>query len=267
MLILVMGLAPILGPLAGGQLLVAYGWRSVFWLLAAYGAAFLIVLLLLPESLPRERRRRTPLRAIVAIYGRLLRDRTYMGYVLAGGFMFAGLLSYISGSPFVFIEIFDVPPERFGLFFGANAIGIIGASQINRWLAGRMHPGRIIAIVYPVAMAAGFGMLISAWTGFGGFAGILLPLFCFIACYGFIMPNTTALAMAPHGAIAGSASALLGTLQFVLGAAAGALVGALGNATAVPFAATIAACGAGAFIMHRTLPAATGAENFPSLAR
>ncbi len=154
------------------------------------------------------------------------------------------------------IEIFGVPPERFGIFFGINAVGIIAASQVNRWLAGRMDPRRIVRIVLPIAMAAGFGVLFSAYTGFGGLAGILVPLFCFIACHGFVMPNATALAMAPHGAFAGSASALLGTLQFVLGATAGALVGIFGNGTAVPFAAVIAGCGLGAFTMYRTLPRA-----------
>ena len=255
MLILVMGLAPVLAPLVGGQLLVNFGWRSVFWVLTAYGAtSFVVVALFLQESLPRERRRQQSVRVILAIYGQLLRDRIFMGYVLAGGFMFAGLLTYITGSPFVFIEIFDVPPERFGLFFGTNALGLIAASQINRWLAGRMDPRRIVGVVLPIAMTAGFGMLLNAYTGFGGFAGILVPLFCFISCYGFVMPNTTALAMAPHGAMAGSASALLGTLQFVIGATAGALVGALGNGTAVPFAAVIAGCGLGAFVTYKTLP-------------
>jgi MFS transporter, DHA1 family, multidrug resistance protein len=255
MLILVMGLAPILGPLVGGQFLIRFGWRSVFWVLGAYGAFWCVVVALwLPESLPEARRRRPTVRAILGIYVALLRNRTYVGYVLAGGFMFAGLLSYISGSPFVFIEVFQVPPEQFGLYFGTNAIGIIGASQINRWLANHVHPRRTIAVVIPIATFAGFVMVASAVTGIGGFAGILVPLFCFIACYGFVMPNTTALAMAPHGAIAGSASALLGTVQFVLGATAGALVGAFGNGTAVPFAAVIAACGVGAFAMFRALP-------------
>jgi MFS transporter, DHA1 family, multidrug resistance protein len=255
MLILVMGLAPILGPLVGGQLLVNFGWRSVFWVLTAYGATwFVVVALFLPESLPLERRRRQPVRMILATYRQLLGDRIYIRYVLAGGFMFSGLLTYITGSPFVFIEIYQVPPERFGLFFGTNAAGIIAASQINRWLAGRMDPRRTVRIILPIAMIAGFGMLFSAITGLGGFAGILVPLFCFIACYGFIMPNTTALAMAPYGAIAGSASALLGTLQFVMGATAGALVGALGNGTAVPFAAVIAGCGFGAFTTYQSLP-------------
>ena len=156
-----------------------------------------------------------------------------------------------------------MPPEQFGFFFGANAVGIIAASQINRWLAGRTHPRRIIAMVFPVAARRRRRHADHVYTGAGGFVGILVPLFCFIACYGFVMPNTTALAMAPHGAIAGSASALLGTLQFVLGATAGALVGALGNGTAVPFAAVIACCALGAFAVHRTVPQA---ENIPSLA-
>jgi MFS transporter, DHA1 family, multidrug resistance protein len=227
-LMLVMGLAPILAPLVGGQLLVNFGWRSVFWLLTAYGAVWLVlVAIFLPESLPVARRRRQPLSAILAIYARLARDRAYMGHVLSGALIFAGLLAYIAGSPFVFIELFDVSPERYGLFFGTNAVGIIAASQINRWLAGRVH------------------------TGFGGFAGILVPLFCFITCHGFVLPNTTALAMAPHGREAGSASALLGTIQFVLGSTSGALVGAFANGTAVPLAAVIAGCGVAAFLTNR----------------
>jgi DHA1 family bicyclomycin/chloramphenicol resistance-like MFS transporter len=254
-LILVMGLAPILAPLIGGQLLVTFGWRSVFWVLAGYGALWLgIVMLMLPESLPTARRQRQRFGQVMAVYGALLKDRAYVGYVLSGGFIFSGLLAYIAGSPFVFIELFGVPPERYGLFFGANAIGIIGASQINRWLANRFEATDIVSAVLPVAMTAGVVLVIDAYTGFGGFPGILVPLFVFIACHGFVMPNTTALAMASHGRVAGSASALMGTLQFVLGATAGTLVGALGDGTAVPFAVVIATCGGAALTVYRTLP-------------
>lgn len=251
MLMLVMGLAPILAPLIGGQLLINFGWRSVFWLLAAYSIALLtLVWTLLHESLPRDRRRRQPIGVVLATYGRLARDRAYMGYALSGALIFAGLLAYIAGSPFVFIEIFHVPPERFGLFFGTNALGIIAGSQVNRWLAGRMDTRRIVRAMLIVAMASGLVMLFDAWSGFGGFPGILVPLFCFISSHGFVLPNTTALAMAPHGQVAGSASALLGTLQFVLGSAAGSLVGAFANGTAVPLAAVVAGCGVTAFVMH-----------------
>jgi DHA1 family bicyclomycin/chloramphenicol resistance-like MFS transporter len=254
-LILVMGLAPILAPLVGGQLLVNFGWRSVFWVLAGYGVLWLaIVTLALRESLPSTRRQRQRLGQVLALYGGLLADRAYLGYVLSGGLIFSGLLAYIAGSPFVFIELFDVPPERYGLYFGSNAVGIISASQINRWLANRFDARTVVSVVLPVAMAAGLVLVANAYTGFGGFAGILVPLFVFIACHGFVMPNTTALAMAPHGGVAGSASALLGTVQFVLGATAGALVGLLGDGTAVPFAAVIATCGIAALVVYRTLP-------------
>ena len=252
LLMLVMGLAPILAPLIGGQLLVVFGWQSVFVVLATYATVWLVLVsLFLPESLPPARRRREPIGRVLAVYGRLLHDRAYMAHVLSGGLVFAGLLAYISGSPLVFIELFDVAPERFGWYFGANACGIIGASQINRVLAGRIETTRVVRISLAVALTAALVLLASAASGFGGFAGILVPLFCFIACHGFVLPNTTALAMEPHGEVAGSASALLGTLQFVLGAISGALVGLLANGTAVPFAGVIAACALGAFLSNR----------------
>ena len=252
MLVLVMMLGPILAPFIGGQLLIHFGWRSVFFVLAGYGLTWLVLAAwLLPESLRPAQRRRESVATIAATYLRILRDRQYLGRVLTGGFVFAGLLAYISGSSFVYIELFHVPPERFGLYFGANAVGLMLASQINRYLAGRVHPEVIVGTVLPVAAVAGVTLLVDAYTGFGGFAGILVPLFCFVICHGFVGPNATALAMSPYGAVAGSASALMGTIQFVLGAAAGELVSAFGNGTAVPFAAVIAGCGLAALAVHR----------------
>ena len=251
MLMLVMGLAPILAPLVGGQLLLNFGWRSVFWVLATYALMWLVlVALTLPESLPVERRRRQPVGVVLTTYRRLLLDRTYICYVLSGALIFAGLLTYVSGSPYVFIELFHVAPERYGLYFGVNACGIMAASQTNRWLATRIDGRRIVGIVLTVAMAASLVLLFDAYSGFGGFAGILIPLFFYIGCHGFVLPNTTALAMAPHGQVAGSASALLGTIQFVLASVIGALVSAFTNGTPVPLAAAIAACGVAAFISH-----------------
>ena len=251
-LMLVMGLAPILAPLIGGQLLVHFGWRAVFWLLTAYAAVWLVVVaILLPESLPSARRVRHPIKDVLSVYWRLARDRKFMGHALSGALIFAGLLAYISGSPVVFIELFNVPPERYGIFFGINAFGIIVASQFNRWLVGRVDTRRIVRIVLTAAMTAGAVLVLDAYSGLGGFPGILVPLFCYIACHGFVLPNTTALAMAPHGKVAGSASALLGTLQFVLGAVAGSLIGAFANGTPVPMAAVVAGCGVSAFLVNR----------------
>ena len=250
-LMLVMGLAPILAPLVGGQLLGLFGWRSIFWAHAIYGSVWLAAVAIgLRESLSVERRQRQRVGAVLAMYGRLLSDRAFMAHVLVGALIFAGLLAYISGSPFVFIELFHVPPAQFGVYFGINAIGIMMASQVNRWLARRLEASQILQRVLPVSLVASVALVVDAATGFGGFAGILVPLFVYIAMHGFIMPNTTALAMAPHGAVAGSASALLGSIQFSLGALAGTLVGALSNGTSVPLAAVIAGCGMTAFAIH-----------------
>ena len=255
MLVLVMMLGPILAPFIGGQLLIHFGWRSVFFVLAGYGLTWLVLAAwLLPESLRPAQRRRESVATIAATYMRILRDRRYLGRVLTGGFIFAGLLAYISGSSFVYIELFKVQPEHFGLYFGANAVGLMIASQINRYLAGRVHPEVIVGTVLPVAAVAGVTLLVDAYTGFGGFAGILVPLFCFVICHGFVGPNATALAMSPYGAMAGSASALMGTIQFALGAATGGLVSALGDGTAVPFALVIAGCGIAALTVHLTMP-------------
>jgi DHA1 family bicyclomycin/chloramphenicol resistance-like MFS transporter len=250
-LMLVMGLAPILSPLVGGQLLTHFGWRSIFWFHASYAIVWLTAVMTgLQESLSSVRRQRQRVSAILATYIRLLTDRAFIAQVLVGSLIFAGLLAYISGSPFVFIELFHVRPDHFGYYFGVNAIGIMGASQLNRWLAQRTDASLILRRVLPVSLVASLALVANAWTGFGGFAGILVPLFFYIATHGFVMPNTTALAMAPHGSVAGSASALLGSLQFVLGALAGAIVSAASNGTAVPLASVVAGCGIGAFTIH-----------------
>lgn len=250
-LMLVMGLAPILSPLVGGQLLGFFGWRSIFWVHAVYGSVWLMAVAVgLPESLDVARRQRQRIGAVLGIYGRLLRDRAFMAHVLVGALIFAGLLAYISGSPFVFIDLFHVPPSKFGIYFGINAIGIMTASQINRWLAQRFDASQILRRALPVSLVASVALVVDAATGFGGFAGILVPLFVYIAMHGFVMPNTTALAMAPHGSVAGSASALLGSLQFILGAVAGTLVGVLSNGTPVPLAVVIAGCGVSAFAIQ-----------------
>ena len=221
LLLLVMGLAPILAPLIGGQLLVKFGWRSVFLVLAGYSLiGLLVVALWLPESLPPHKRHTGGFDEVFRTYAFLLRDRVYLAYVFTGGLTIAAMFAYIAASPFVFIEIFHVPADRYGLFFGTNALGIITASQINGRLSPRIGAERVIEIVLPAVALAGIILVVNAYTGFGGFAGILAPLFVCVASVGFVLPNTTVLAMQSHGRIAGSSSALLGALQFLLGAAA-----------------------------------------------
>jgi DHA1 family bicyclomycin/chloramphenicol resistance-like MFS transporter len=253
-LMLVMGLAPITAPLIGGQLLAFFDWRAIFWVLASFGL-FCIAMAALqaPESLPPERRVRSSMRELLGIYGGLLADRHFLGYALAGGLVSAGMFAYISGSPFVFIELYGVSPQHYGLIFGANALGLIVVSQLNRRLLLRYSGEKILSAALALVVAAGCVLTIIAASGAGGLAGILPPLFLCVASVGLVGPNTTAAAMAPHGRTAGSASALLGTLQFIVGAIAGTLVGALHNGTPLPMAAVIAGCGIAALMAFQLL--------------
>jgi DHA1 family bicyclomycin/chloramphenicol resistance-like MFS transporter len=253
-LMLVMGLAPITAPLIGGQLLLAFGWRAMFWLLGGFGLlCVLMVTFALPETLPAERRVRAGLWQALEIYWRLLLDRRFVGYALTGGFVTAGMFAYISGSPFVFIELYGVAPQHYGWIFGANAFGLVIASQINRWLLVRYRGETILTVTLAVTAAAGLLLALVAITGFGGFVSLLVPLFVFVASVGLVGPNTAAAALAPYGSVAGSASALMGMLQFIVGAVAGALVGTLYNGTAVPMAAVIAGCGMAALLIFQAL--------------
>jgi MFS transporter, DHA1 family, multidrug resistance protein len=253
-LMLVMGIAPITAPLLGGQLLAWFGWRSIFWLLGGFGLLCLLMVAFgLPESLPVERRHRAGVRQALGVYVQLLADRRFVGYALAGGFLMAGMFAYISGSPFVVIELYGVSPQQYGWIFGANALGLIIASQLNRWLLARYRGDAILFAALAVAAAASVVLVLVAAFGLGGLVGLLLPLFICIASVGLVGPNTAAAAMAPYGRMAGSASALLGTLQFVVGAVSGIVVGVLYNGTALPMAGTISACCVAALVIFQVL--------------
>ena len=252
LLVLVMGIAPITAPLIGGQLLIAFGWRSIFWVLAAFGLFCLaLVWFGLEESLPKERRTREGLGHALAAYGGLLADSRYMGFALAGGLASAAMFAYISGSPFVFIELNNVPPEQFGFLFGLNAFGLIAASQLNRWLLTKYTSVRLLSGALSVTAGASLLLFGATLAGIGDFPLLLALLFLTIASTGMVGPNAMALAMAPYGRKAGSASALLGATQFVAGALAGALVGLLANGTALPMTGVIALCGVGAWVILR----------------
>lgn len=254
-LMLVGGIAPIIAPTIGGLLLGSAGWRGIFWTLAAYSALLaLAVALFLPESLPPERRRRDGPLAVLTTYWRLLSNRRFLGLALSGALPVAGMFAYIAGSPFVFMELAGISPQGYGLFFGANAFGIMLVAQTNAWAIRRgASTTRALALVQWAMAAAGAALLLAAATGIGGFPAIVALLFCYVAGVGAVMPLASSLAMAPHGAMAGSASALIGTLQFGIGAASGGLVGALHDGTAVPMALAVALCGAAGVLARLAL--------------
>ncbi len=253
-LMLVTGVAPILAPMLGGYLLIWSDWRAIFWVQAACGSVALVaVFLALPETHSQAEPTSLRLGSVLAGYWRLLTDLRFLAYALTGAMSIAGLFVYLAGSPFVFITLHGVPAEHFSWLFGINAAGFILAGQVNNRLLRRFGSQQIIGVVGMVQVAAGLLLALVAATGFFGLIGLMVPLFLYIACIGFIMPNSSALAMAPYARNAGMASALLGTLQFGLAAVSSALIGAIHAASAMPMAGLIAGAGLLSVACHRGL--------------
>ena len=242
-LMLVMGLAPILAPMLGGLLVNTWGWQWIFILLTFFSAACLAAVALgLPESMPADRPRQ-PLSGAMGAYGRLLLDRVFIGHAITGGIAMAGMFAYIAGSPFVFIKLYGVPAEHYGWLFGSNAAGFILMAQVNARLLARTGPALLLSRMVWVYLGAGVVLLALAAMHTATLWPLLIPLFVCIASLGCIIPNASACAMNGQGARAGSASALLGCLQFSLAAGAASLVGVLHDGSALPMAWVIGGCG------------------------
>jgi len=267
-LMLVSGVAPIAAPVLGGQLLRVTSWRGVFVALAVYGTlAGLAVLLFVRESLPATRRRAGSAAATLASFRVLLGDRRVVACVLAAGLLFAAMFAYISGSTFVLQDLYGLSPQGFSGVFGANSVAIVASVQVAGRLAGsgRVRPERLLAIGLVTAMA-GTGVLLASALLDVGLAGILTGLVVTVIGVGLVLPSATTLTLADHPEHAGSASALLGTAQFLVGAGVAPLVGLAGSRSAVPMASAMAASvvlGAVVFtVLWRTAarPGRTGAS-------
>jgi DHA1 family bicyclomycin/chloramphenicol resistance-like MFS transporter len=248
-LMLVMGLAPILAPAAGGALLALSGWQAIFVCLGLFAAlCLLLVVLWLPETRPQDAPP-APLAGALGQYRRLLADRAFIGHALTGGLAMAAMFAYIAGSPFVFIDLYGVPAQQYGWLFGGNAAGFVLVAQFNSRLLRRRGPGfwvpRGVAFYLLCALAL-FG--VALWQP-AALWSLLVPLFCCIATLGMVLPNASACAMAGQGAHAGSASALLGSLQFAIAALAASLVGVLHDGTARPMALVMLVCASGALLV------------------
>ncbi|MFF9554324.1 Bcr/CflA family efflux MFS transporter [Streptomyces albus] len=239
-LMLISGVAPILAPVLGGQVLRFTDWRGVFVILSAIGLLLvLVVLRKLPETLPAAQRHKGGLGEALRSMRGLLADRVFTGYLLTAGLAFAALFSYVSASPFVMQEIYGASPQTFSLLFMINSIGIVAFGQLNgKVLVGRVPLDRVLAFGLCMVGAATVALLVMTTGVFGkvGLAPLATGLCVLMSGMGLIMPNANsqALMRTPHAA--GSASALLGTSQFLVGAIASPLVGVAGEHTAVPMA-------------------------------
>ncbi|WP_432085253.1 Bcr/CflA family multidrug efflux MFS transporter [Streptomyces sp. bgisy095] len=245
-LMLISGVAPIVAPLIGGQILRITDWRGVFHVLTGVGVLLtLVVHRFLAETLPPERRHEGGVGQALRTMRGLLADRVFTGYMLTGGLAFAVLFAYISASPFVVQEIYGASPQTFSLLFGLNSVGLVIVGQINgKLLVGRVSLDKVLGWGLGTILLAALALLLMTAGVFGevGLAPVAAGLFVLMSAMGLAMPNTNAQALmrTPHAA--GSASALLGTTSFLVGAVASPLVGIAGEHTAVPMAVVQLTC-------------------------
>ena len=245
LLMLVMGVAPILAPLGGGYVALFFGWHAIFAVVSVFSAIVLAaVYKFLPET--KQPNPNVRLSQTFGIYANILKDRKFLAFTFAGGFAQAGMFAYITGSPFVFIELFGIPAQSFGWVFGSNALGLIALSQVNGRLVRSVNPTKILRVCLFVTAIFSFGLILAGIFNLG-FWSVAILIFLYVASLGMILPNATAGALSEQTENAGSASALIGSLQYGLAAIASSCVSYFNNGTTFPMTAIIGICGIAAF--------------------
>ncbi|MBM7366079.1 multidrug effflux MFS transporter [Gordonia hydrophobica] len=247
--------APVVAPLLGGALIGPIGWRGIFYVLTGLALVMLLaVLTCVPETLPVERRHPFEAGSIAHNMGVVLRNRRYLGYTLTFSIGFGAMFAYISASPFVIQDLMGFSPGVFSILFAVNAIGIGIAGTVNTRLVGRVRPQRLLAVGVGMFVTVGIAMMLTTVFAPGVHWLLLVLMFCLTSSFGLTAGNATALALGEVRDNAGSGSAVLGTLQFVVGAIVPPLAGLGGSTSAVPMATVVLVCtllSAGAFLTTR----------------
>jgi MFS transporter, DHA1 family, multidrug resistance protein len=263
LLMLVSGTAPVLAPVLGGGLLLVTDWRGVFWVLAAIGAVLLVAALSQPESLPGPRRRAAGGGALLRVLRAVLRDRTFLVPALVLSLSSCALFSYIAMGSFVLQGAYGLGQQGFAVVFAVNSIGIVLFGRLSAVLVGPVGARRLLRAGVALALLAAVTLLLAVLLS-GSVWAVLPPLFLLVGSIGLVFPNGTALALAGQKQAAGSASALLGLLQFALGAVLPPLA-SLGGVTPLVMALSIVATAVAAGLVQLALPvpAAETGENKP----
>jgi len=258
-LITIMAIMPLVGPLVGGQIVVLFGWRAIFWLLVVVGLVTLGALYTIPETLPAHSRNPEPLPRALLRYVELLKNRRLLGYLGAGGFLYAGMFAYVAGTSFVYISYYYVPARLYGFLFGLGIIGIMLANILNRGLVVRFGYDRVLLFGTIAAMGTGLWAGVAAHSGLGGLWGLVVPLFLFASTTGFIVANSISGALADFPQRAGAVSALTGAVQYGCGIFGSGLVGLWADGTPWPLGLVIAMSGIGCLLsMSLLIPSRRG---------
>ncbi len=254
-LVLVMGAAPVLAPSLGGAILAFAHWRVIFWVLAIYGSACIVMAWrVLPETLPIERRLKLGLAGQIERYIIIVRERSFLTHAIMGGFSTFCMFAYLSGCSPVFEQGFGLSPPQFALVFGLCAVALVGCSQLNARLLPRVGLSAMLTAIPRISFAATLVLVGLAFSGVHVLWMIVAPLVVVVGCQGFNNANTNAGALSRHAGHAGSAAALMGTFQFSLGASSGVLVSLLTDGTPRGMAAMMALGMLGAVITDRFRP-------------
>ncbi|MBH0114958.1 multidrug effflux MFS transporter [Novosphingobium sp. YJ-S2-02] len=247
-LMLIMGIAPLLGPLLGGQLLHVGSWRLSFWTLVAIGIVMILAVRRLPESRPVVPGEQPALARSFAAYWVLLRDPVVLGYGIAGGFYYSGIYTYVGGSPFAYIEYYHVAPQAYGFLFALAIFGQMALGFVNSRVVVRKGSQTMARYGAALIGLASLATLLATMTGFGGLPFLVLSLFAFMSANGLFVANIVAGALDAHHKRAGATSALVGAMQFGSGVIATAVLGWAADGTPRPMGIIIATVGLGAMI-------------------
>jgi MFS transporter, DHA1 family, multidrug resistance protein len=242
-LILILGVSPIIAPTVGSYLITTMGWQSVFWVQSFMGFLLLMaVLFFLPESKQPDPTFSLKPKPIITSFLGVFKTPQFLIYTLAASLVSAGVYAYLSGSPFVFMKIFNVTEQQYGWIFGLLAAGLIMSSQVNNWMLNKFSSEQIIKTVLRLQTVIGLTLCTLSMMGWLNLYNAIGLIFLFLCCQGFSFPNASALSMAPFKKEAGTASALMGAFQMGFGSLAAALVGLFSNGTSLPMTAVMAGC-------------------------
>ncbi len=248
LLILVFSVSPILAPLGGSLIIEAFGWRAVFWFVTVAALVAIVMLATaLEETRPPEARLESSIGGALAGYRFLMTDRNFLGLTFIGAFGMASFFVYLASSSFLLIERYGLTPSQYSVAFSINAVAFIGMSQLTGMLADRFGLRRVVRIAvagYATVMLVLLAVTVAGVDRLDVMAALLFVGYGFL---GLVIPTTAVLALEDHGEIAGTASALMGTLQFATGAVAMAIIGLFFDGTSLPMVVGIALCAVIAF--------------------
>ena len=253
LLILAMGVAPLLGPILGGQVLIHWVWQGIFWVQAVLGIAGVIGVATISETLrPENRSRLRPLEMVIS-YAQILTNRRLLGYGLTSGFYYGAIYAYLAGSPYAYITLYHVPPQLYGALFGLNIIGMMAMNAVNSRLVMTVGSDRMLRYGIGAIALAGAAMIFDGRTGFGGLWGLVVPLFVVVSMNGAVVANSVAGALQSFPRKAGAASAVVGAIQFGMGVLTSAMTGWFADGTAFTFAWIIGVSGIAGYLLNITL--------------